>query len=155
MSKDQQDEPVCRKPAQQDHRKVDRGPVTPEAQKRASASELGNAIIEVLKGDGKLLADTVKSGCLFHGDDRDTAVFEQIRSNCVPKLDWSPTVVTPTKKKQKHKKQNNQHNKHFYVSQCKKTKKTKHKRTQTNDTFFVLGDTRKQKRKTQNDIFYF
>ena len=100
--------------------KVDRGPVTPEAQKRASASELGNAIIEVLKGDGKLLADTVKSGCLFHGDDRDTAVFEQIRSNCVPKLDWSPTVLLQ-QKKQKHKKQNNQHSKHFYVSQCKKT----------------------------------
>ena len=88
-SKDQQDQPVCRTPAQQDHRLVDRGPVTPEVQTRASASELGNAIIEVLKGDGVLLADTVKNGALFNGDTRDMAVFEQIRSNCIPKLDWS------------------------------------------------------------------
>ena len=88
MSKTQQDAPVSWK--------VDRGPVTPEAQKRASASELGNAIIEVLKGDGQLLADTVKNGNLCYGDDRDMPVFEQIRPNCVPKLDWSPTVVTPT-----------------------------------------------------------
>ena len=67
MSKTQQDAPV----------KVDRGPVTPEVQKRASASELGNAIIEVLKGDGQLLADTVKNGALFYGDTRDMAVFEK------------------------------------------------------------------------------
>lgn len=119
MSKTQQDAPV----------KVDRGPVTPEAQKRASASELSNAIIEVLKGDGKLLADTVKSGCLFHGDDRDTAVFEQIRSNCVPKLDWSPTVVTPTEETNTQKDKTTNTVNMF-------TKKQKQKGTQTNDTLF-------------------
>ena len=128
MSKDQQDEPVCRKPAQQDHRKVDRGPVTPDAQKRASASELGNAIIEVLEGDGKLLADTVKNGALFYGDTRDMAVFEKIRTNCVPKLDWSHTVVTPTKNNTIHL---------FMLPNARKQKSKDIKNTNERYTFYM------------------
>ena len=93
----QQDQPVCRKPAQQDHRLVDRGPVTPEVRKRHSGQELGNAITDVRKGDADLLAAAVKNGCVFHGDSRDMPVFEQIKAKCIPKLDWSPTLFTPTK----------------------------------------------------------
>ena len=63
----QQDQPVCRRPAQRDQRR----PLTPEVRKRNTGQELGHAIIDVLKDDAKLLAAAIKTGKVFHGDDRD------------------------------------------------------------------------------------
>ena len=92
----QQDQPVCRGPAQQDHQQADRGPVTPEVRKRNGCQELGNAIIEVLKANPVVLEETLNKNCVFRGDDRDLPVFEKIKDKRIPKLHWGPRYLLPS-----------------------------------------------------------
>ena len=90
--KPQQEQPVHRKPVepQQEQRLVDRDPVSPEVQKRPGSQDLGNAMIEVFTGDPVLLASTLKNGHVLRGDEQGVAVFEKMKSKCIPGLAWSP-----------------------------------------------------------------